>query len=366
MRLTSLMRLRCLKLLDKSVGVLLVSLLSTRRQRSKSGDICNILFIRPGGIGDAVLLIPAIRALRNRLPGVQIDVLCEERNAGIFKLVKDLNGVYLYDRGKELIKCLRNSYEAVIDTEQWHRLSAVVAYLTNAPVRIGFDTNERGKLFTYRISYSHDDYEVYSFFHLIEPLINEPPSFDPDGPFIDVPSALLSSPVVEGVADTGRLAAIFPGASVYERRWGGEKYGKVAQALIRKGFKVLILGSHTDRREAEIIRTVAPDSLDLAGRTSLTEVAAILKKCKLLITADSGLLHLAYGVGTPTVSLFGSGIEKKWAPRGRRHIVLSEHLGCSPCTKFGYTPRCKRNAECLSLISVEKVIASAEKLLEIT
>lgn len=361
-------KIALLKTIDRFVGIPAVRFLSLFHMHLHEATlpIRRILFIRPGGIGDAVLLIPAIWALKDRLPGAQIDVLCEKRNADIFNLIEELDSVYLYDRGMELIKCIRNTYDVVIDTEQWHRLSAVVACLTGAPVRIGFDTNERGKLFTFRISYSHNDYEVYSFFHLIEPLIKESLSFDPDDPFIDIPPALLSSPVVEGVADTGRLAAIFPGASVYERRWGGENFGRVAQALIRSGFKVLILGSHSDRHDAERIRKIAPDSLDLTGRTSLAEVAAILKKCKLLITADSGLLHLAYGVGTPTVSLFGSGIETKWAPMGRDHIVLSEHLECSPCTKFGYTPRCKRNAECLSLISVEKVIASAEELLQTT
>jgi len=91
----------------------------------------------PAGIGDAVLLIPAIEAVRMKFPDARIDILCEKRNADIFILTKMVNKVYLYDRGLELFKCLRNNYDVVIDTEQWHRLSAIVARMTGTPIRIG-------------------------------------------------------------------------------------------------------------------------------------------------------------------------------------------------------------------------------------
>ena len=126
----------------------------------------------------------------------------------------------------------------------------------------------------------------------------------------------------------------------------------------------MILGSRADRTEAEEIKKYAGDSIDLTGKTSLIDVASLLKQCRLLITADSGMMHIAVAVGTPTVSLFGSGIRKKWAPRGNKHIVLDQRLACSPCTKFGYTPRCRNNVECLSSITTDEVIEAADTLLD--
>jgi len=367
-------KIKLLKSIDRILGRPLVSLLP-RIKKPRKGNTAKfkkILIIRPGGIGDAVLLLPAINSLKAKLPDSEIDILSEKRNAEIFSFSKEINRTYLYDMDSGLSKCLRNRYDVVIDTEQWHRLPAAVAYLTGAAVRIGFDTNERARLFTHRIPYSHDDYEVYSFLHLIEPLINSSGvTFDIDKPFLNMegtPSIDSQSPVANLQSPISGLQshviAIFPGASVGERRWGGDRFGKVARALRSKGYRVVILGSGADSREAAGIREYTGDCIDLTGKTDIKDVAVILKLSKLLLTADSGLMHIAYAVGTATVSLFGAGIEKKWAPRGENHIVLNRYIDCSPCTRFGYTPRCKRDVECLSSLSVDAVIGAVERILE--
>lgn len=357
-------KISLLKNFDKIIGTPLVFMLSriSEKQGISSSGVKKFLLIRPGGIGDAVLLLPAIDALKSRFPDSDIDILCEKRNAEIFRLSNAIGRIYLYDRGLDLFRSLRNRYDVVIDTEQWHRLSAVVAYLSGGPIRIGFGTNERKKLFTHRISYSHEDYEVYSFLHLIEPLTDRSYDFKPDEPFISIKNDVASH-LQDELKNKGKVIAIFPGASVMERRWGGDKFGEAAKILSDKGYDIIILGSNADRADAERIKKHAGNCVDLIGRTNLKDIAAVLKKSRLLITADSGLMHIAYAVGTPTVSLFGSGIEKKWAPRGENHIVLNKHPDCSPCTKFGYTPCCKRNVECLSLISVEDVVAAVKTIL---
>jgi len=162
-----------------------------------------------------------ITLLRKQFPEAAIDVLCETRNADIFRLLKELRNVYLYDKDFGLLKCLGNTYDVVIDTEQWHRLSAVVAYLTKAPKRIGFSTNERRNVFTHQIPYSHDDYEVVSFFRLLEPLGVNPDRGCGDPPFIDIRGEGFAPP--SALRREDRMVAIFPGASVRERKWGGDR-----------------------------------------------------------------------------------------------------------------------------------------------
>lgn len=359
-------KIQFLKAADRLIGKPLVLLLSrlSRDQKRPPADIKSILIIRPGGIGDAVLLLPAIKALKRKFPDCRIDILCEKRNAEIFSLSKEIHNAYLYDRDLGLFRCLGNKYDAVIDTEQWHRLSAVIARLAGARIRIGFATNERENLFTYGIPYSHDDHEVHSFLRLLEPLTGTTPEFLLGEPFIDdldVGGQALLSGFSKG---SDRIVSIFPGASVVERRWGGERFGKVARVLSDKGYTVLILGSSGDGADAEKIKSHAGECIDLTGKTALRDVAVLLSRSALLVTADSGIMHIAYGLGTPTVSLFGSGIEEKWAPRGGKNRIITKRLPCSPCTKFGYTPRCTRNVECLSSISVDEVVEAIELLVK--
>jgi lipopolysaccharide heptosyltransferase II len=351
-----------LKSLDRFVARPLVYLFRKAKEQDRPTEMKRILFIRPGGIGDAVLLLPSIRILKEKFPDSSIDILCEKRNSDIFNLSGDINAIFLYDRGLDVFRVPRKKYDVVIDTEQWHRLSAVVASLTGAPVRIGFDTNERRKLFTHPITYSHDNYEVYSFLHLLQPLTDTIPDFMTEKPFLDI-SGDAGSSLLSELKATNNLIALFPGASVPERRWGGEKFGMVARALSDLGYRIMILGSASDKADADKIKRYAENSLDFTGKTSLRDVASLLKRSTLLISSDSGLLHLAYAVGTPTISLFGSGMRKKWAPRGKRHAVIDKRLPCSPCTKFGYTPPCERGVECLLSITVEEVLRAMEALL---
>ena len=368
-------KIKLLKSIDGFLGKPLVYLLPGINKSYKAataGGSRRILIIRPGGIGDAVLLLPAINTLKAKLPDSEIDVLSERRNAEVFEFSNDIGRIYLYDRGMDIVKCLRNEYDVVVDTEQWHRLSAVVAYLTGAAVRIGFDTNERGRLFTHRIPYRQDDYEVYSFLNLIEPLINNlefgscvsSSAFDLDRPFLNIEDTLSVDSSYSTFKLQPPVIAISPGASVDERRWGGDRFGKVARALRNRGYRIVILGSGADTKDAGAIKKYVDDCVDLTGKTTIKDAAAILKGCKLLLSADSGLMHIAYAAGTATVSLFGAGIEKKWAPRGKKHIVLNNHLDCSPCTRYGYTPRCKREVKCLSSLTVDRVIDAVAQILD--
>ena len=356
------MKLRFLKSLDRWLGAALVLLLPKPPDPSFKQQPETILIIRPGGIGDAVHLVPAIQALQHHYPDAAIDILAERRNAGAFTLCPGIRRVYLYDRQVQLLQVLGNRYDVVIDTEQWHRLSAVVSRLVRAPVKIGFATNERARLFTHAISYSHDDYEVASFLRLLEPLGIANVTFS-EGAWLRVPEAARQA-VVRWLPDGDErpLVVLFPGASIAERRWGAERFQDVAAWCLGQNLRIVVIGGEGEREDGKRIATNL-SVINLAGQTSLVETAAILERAAVVVSGDSGILHIAVGLGRPTVSLFGSGIAAKWAPRGTRHVVLNKNLPCSPCTRFGYTPPCLAGNRCLRDISVEEVTAGIAYLL---
>ena len=164
------MNIRLMKQLDLVIGRLAAAFIPVPLRKDLFFPLTSILLIRPGGIGDAVLLAPVITSLKNKYPSLKITVLAEQRNSGVFALIPTVDTLLCYDRPRELLHALQCNYDVVIDSEQSHRLSAVVARFASAPVKIGFNTNERRRMFTHQIPYLQDDYEAISFAHLLEPL----------------------------------------------------------------------------------------------------------------------------------------------------------------------------------------------------
>ncbi len=367
------LQVRLLKGIDHLVGrAVYRAFLGRRRTRPGEGVLPNplrkILVLRPGGIGDAVLFFPLLRALRDTFPQARLDVLAERRNVGLFGTNSVVDRAYAYDRdfGRDLLAVMRAGYDVAIDTEQYHFLSAVVTYLTGAPVRCGFDTQGRGGLFTHRVGYSDQTYEVYSFLNLFRALTGTERAFDPEQPFFPVSEEHLAwARALLGERAHERVAVISPGASMKQRLWAPERYRQLVRWLIDKGLRVIVTGGPGDvvaAREA----TAGLDRgriINLAGTTSLPRTAAVIALADLYISSDTGPLHIAYGVGTPTVHLFGSGILAKWAPLGSRYRAVHKALPCSPCTRYGYTPPCPYGVECMKRIEVEDVIAGVCEVL---
>jgi ADP-heptose:LPS heptosyltransferase len=356
------MKIKLLKFFDLFIGLPAVRLFPSPKKKPNR-VISKILIIRPGGIGDAVLLIPLIQSIKKTFPKATLSFLAETRNAAVFQLCPEIDAVLHYDRPTELITALRSSYDLVIDTEQWHRLSAVVARLTRATVSIGFATNERQRLFSKPVPYSQDEFEVYSFLKLFGPYGED--SFNPNRSFIEIPERYTASvrPLLNRLG-RGKLVAIFPGSSIDERKWGINRFHETAKLLAGQGYHLAVIGGKDDVSAGRDIISDIPESLNLCGKLSLPETAAVLKESTLLITGDSGIMHIGYGLGIKVLALFGPGREQKWAPRGKNCKVINKHLPCSPCTTFGYTPKCKRNAECMKRITVEEVFEASMTMLK--
>jgi ADP-heptose:LPS heptosyltransferase len=357
------MNVRLMKCIDAAVGRIAASCLPGPAKRTVPSPITSLLLIRPGGIGDAALLAPTIHAIKKISPQVRITVLAERRNAGVFVLIAGVDRTFCYDSPCEFIQALRTRYDVVIDTEQWHRLSSVVARLVRAAVKIGFGTNQRRRMFTDTASYSQDDYEAISFFRLLEPLGIAAGSTVLEIPFLAVPDAAYAkgSALLASLSDQP-FVTVFPGASVTERRWGADRFRSVAEMLSSRGVSSVVVGGEQDRQQGDVI-VAGGAGLNLAGLTSLSETAAIIQKSRLLISADSGVLHIAVGLGVPTVSLFGPGRAKKWAPRGDNQSVINKEIACSPCSTFGTTPSCPDNTRCMREISADEIIAAVTTLL---
>lgn len=262
-----------LKKIDPLIGGLLVRALPTTKPSLVA--VSRILMIRPGGIGDVVHLIPCISTLHSAFPAAQIDILAERRNASAFDLCPGVGNVYCFDRISDIATVFCRRYDVVIDTEQWHRLSAVVARLIPAKLRIGYATNERAQAFQATVEYLQDELECFSFLRLLEPLGLMHAQAVPF-PFLHVPqpAKIRSQHLLAGISKP--LVTIFPGASISERQWGQERFAALAAQLARAGISVVVVGGSVDHDQGVVIARCGC-GLNLAGKTSLAETAAVIE-----------------------------------------------------------------------------------------
>jgi len=361
--------LKFLKMLDFIVGGSWAFFLFSKKKcpLPTQDAIKSILIIRPGGMGDAIFLLPILHELRKKCPNLKIDILCEKRNRDIFSSQKNLcHNIYLYTKQKQLSQVLKNPYDVVIDTEQWHYLSSLVAYFIKAKCSIGFATRRlRKKLFTVAIEFSQDSYELENFKRLFEPISPSVTKIESIVNSFIISDELkkLSSEMIPGKAICLAL-----GASIPLRRINKTLAIEIIKFVDSQNRHIVLLGGND---MFEIARRITKESgskkvLNYVGQLSVLESAAIIQQSQLFIGPDSGLMHLACAVGTPVIAIFGPGNQQKWGPKGAEHSIVSEKVSCSPCTLFGYTIiRCKNFYPCLQKIehnSILKVIH--EKLIQ--
>ena len=357
-----------MKILDATVGLWLCWILGYFHYLRNSPPSAplnstpkNILVIRPGGMGDMILLIPVLKYLVGRFPSAQVDVVCEKRNIDILQLAGFEKNAIAYDAGIiRVLSMLRDrQYDVAIDTEQFHNSSAIIAFLSRATVRIGFKINpHRNLLYTHLVNYDLDGYEGTQFARLLAPLDTNDFSYNLEG---------CLSTRETNMASTDKSVTIHPGSTSVYKQWDLEKFSKLAHTLaIERAFQVALIGGSNDIESANVIlREAGCDGriVSFAGQLTLQETAETIRRSRLFISGDSGLAHLAIAVGTPTVVIFGPTDPGKWGLKNSRHEIVRKSPACSPCFIFGYHKLC-RSIECMADISPKEVLAACDALLK--
>ncbi len=169
----------------------------------------------------------------------------------------------------------------------------------------------------------------------------------------------------EAIKAGDKLLVIHPAASCPSRIWPAERFARVADRLAQRyGFKVVIVSDPKDRQKAQAMAShMQVKALNLAGRTSISQLASVLKRSSLFISTDSGPMHVATALGVPVITIFGRsqpGLSpKRWGPLGVKSRVLHKTAGCVVCLAHN----CRKDFACLKATTVDDVLAAAESLL---
>ena len=334
----------------------------------------NILIIKLRYIGDVLLATPVLRALRERFPEARLTMAVNRGTEEVLAGNPDVQEVLVVEKGglaeqlRFLREVRRRRFDAVIDLTDGDR-AAILAGLSGAPLRIGFNEEHRWRGLLYTTVAHVGPSSVHRIEHdlaALRPLGIEPKVGQPKlylSREDDERAARLLEEV--GLVGAGGPLVMFqPGARYWFKAWPAERFAALADRLTESfGCRVVIGGSGQEQKLAEEVRRQARSTPTvLAGRTPLRTYAAVLKRCALFVGSDNGPMHMAAALGVPVVALFGPSNPDEWGPRGPAVRVLYEGLDCRRC----FHPTCERGAEsCMKRIAVDDVYAAAGSLLNL-
>jgi heptosyltransferase-2 len=320
-----------------------------------------LLLRAPNWLGDVVLSLGAVRDLRRNFPRARIEVLARPAVAELYRAVPQLDAVRESAGLRADVPALRGAFElAVLLPNSF--ASALSLWLARIPERWGYATDGRGLLLTRRArvpSGLRGASEVYYYRAMLAGLGLEV-SASPDCTLACLPQ--WSDRGRSLLGEAGPWIGLNPGAFFGSaKRWLPERYAAVGDSLARsQDARVVVLGSAADRPLGEAVAAMMrTPARVLCGRTTLGELAGVLSQLELLVTNDSGPMHVAAALGVPLVAVFGPTDWRETAPVGNNHRLVREAVECAPCK----LRVCPIDHRCMRRIDADRVADAALELL---
>ena len=360
-------------------------------RRANTSAPRSVLLIRPDHLGDVLLMTPALHAFRAALPHAQITALVGPWGADIVRGNPDLDAVetcafpgFARDTrwgrlapyrllGEVARRLCAAEYDAAVILRFDHWWGAWLAAAAGIPRRVGYSWPETQPFLTEAIPYRPGRHEAEQNATLLAALA--PGSDSTLGPTRFQISDADRAWVAQRLASLGsgpevRLIAIHPGAGAAVKQWPVAAWVAVADRLAaRPGVQIVLTGGRGERSlTADIAARLASPAVDLAGQTTLGQLAALYARTALVLGADSGPLHLAVAAGAATVQLYGPISPAKFGPWGdpARNIVLRTNWPCAPCDRLYWSPSALPQHACMAAITPEEVLAAAGTLIGLT
>lgn len=348
------------------------------------GPIRRILLLRLERIGDLLMALEAIAGVRRAWPSATIDLAVGSWNAPLAALIPGIATVHTADvpwltRGEAptswgtLVRAARHwrslRYDMVVNFEPDIR-SNLLARLTGAPMRVGYASGGGGPLLTHLGTYDAGEHVADNARRLVASIV--PAGADVDaapGTRRLMPTAAQVAHVESLLAGTRRpLIGVHVSGGRASKQWHLDRFADAARAVAAASAGTVILtGSPADRPLVDEVaaKLEGVRVLSLAGRLDLPGTAALLERLDVLITGDTGPMHLAAAMGAPVVALFGPSDPRRYGPRARLERILRVQLPCSPCGQVRLPPeRCRGHVpDCMDGITVPAVVAAALELL---
>lgn len=329
----------------------------------------HIMVTSCGGLGDLVMFTPALRRLKEKFPSCHLTFLCRDNHRGILEGLSYIDRVLCIYRGRFLgryraVPFLRQM-DAIVFTD-WHPVLLPFAKLFGVPIRAGY--GRKGHRFTGCLTkelrnnvFTSTDYAALTQSRVISEALGI--TLEGDMTETEVsPSGAREKESVDRLLEGAGLEAgkpyilLSPFAGMEQRNWPAEHAREfVGRAEKRYGVPVVVAGSPGQGESAAYI-----SGHNLAGATTVPELIELVRRARLLVTPDSGPMHIAGAVGTACVALFSKDLPSRWAPK-RNCLPLTLGMECSPCDDE--TARACPHVKCMRGISADMVMEACDKFL---
>lgn len=375
-----------IKLVDRYIGSFICNFLALFNKK-KSADaqrpVVKVLIVQLWGIGETILALPAITALRKKFPEAKIEVLATSRNSDVFFNNKNISNVFsLKLNPLSIIKFILSNikkYDLVIDMEEYLNISAIISFFTGRRV-IGYSHNSRAKLYTDKVKYNDKQHAAQAFLDLIRKLnIDYDAGKLPKLDFSNKDKRLVDGLFKKsGIKKNELVVCVAPGSaeSAKARMWPHDRYAELCdEIIIRHNAKIIFIGNANENELIISIQGLMENkgkTINSAGDTTLTQLFYLISISGLFIGNDSGPMHIAAAQGIKTLGLFGPNLPVRFGPYGEGNIGLYKGYNCefSPCINVhkGEIPDClyPRDSndyqKCMKNISVDDVLKEVEKM----
>ena len=338
--------------------------------------INKILVVNVNWLGDVIFSAPIFKAIKKAYPKATVGCLAPTGVRGVLESIPYVDQIFCYDeKGSHLSLFAKLKLILTLRRERFdiafllHRslTRALLVFLSGIPLRIGYDTKARGFLLTHKTAPLSDPVFVHRsdiYIHVVEsfgiPVEDRCPALTVSEP---AQKSLREKLMAQGVTESDFVVVVNVGGNWDLKRWPRENFAVLIERLIKEYHaKVIIPGAEKDRELAnEIARLSASFPIILAGQTSLKELIALMHRADIVISADTGPLHVAAGIGADVIGLFGPTRIEVTGPRGRglRKILLHNDVGCNkaPC----YYLDCPNNV-CMQSIKVDDVLHEIKRI----
>lgn len=311
-----------------------------------------ILIRASNWLGDAVMSVPAVRAIKRGRVDAHVTILTPSKLADVWRTVAEVDEIVTFEAEESVFavaRRIRRGFDAAILFPNSLRV-ALEAWLARIPRRVGYPGHHRRALLNQVFAPKRKKKELHPPAHQVHQYLALAEFVGAEIADAALPPGGHSS----GLRRSKFVIGLCPGAEYGPaKRWLPERFAEVVCTVHgRTGAEWKVFGVENDRPIADLVINGAGDSCtDLVGRTTLAQLVDELRACDLLLTNDTGTMHLAALLGVPTVSVFGSTEPTLTGPLGRNHRVLRRHVECSPC----FLRECPIDFRCMKAITAAEV-----------
>ncbi len=345
-----------------------------RREKTEEinpGFVKSILIIRIDRIGDVVVSLPAIKALKRIFPHAKISVLLREEIAPLLKSVPWIDELLPYRGLFDSIGILsQKRFSMAVDLLMDYTIKpAIIAFLSKAGLRVGFDIESRGRLFNLTIKPDGEKKDIGSYMSDLVGKVAKASGMDASRIGISAPEIILSGEdrdfargflIKNNIGKDDILIGLHPGGRYPSQRWMPESFSELAIGISGiYNARIIVMGSQAETKLVErIASSTTPRAITAIG-LALDKIAALIEKTDIFVCNNSGPWHIACALGVPTVSTMGPTDYYLWRPVGEGHIVVRKELSCSPCDLAA----CGSH-NCMKMISVKDMMEAFRAQIE--